>query len=264
MRSIPKGTAALLMVVAVALAAREARARSAFVLSPPPSLEPIPAGTYDDYGRRVGEATLRYEEHDDGRVYMRAVTKMNAGPENEINAVFEEIDDGRALRVLRESSISHGADGKPMTLVEVDHEKGEARCTPPGAPPDKADVLRLPEDDRVGNTIMSLLFQPLVRGETDRIEFQAFLCSGGARLMDFVAIPAKSSAHPPGDHVVEVRFGPNLGRFVSWMASVVVPKLRFWFDAEHGEYLAHRMPLYGGGPEVVVAREGVSAGFSHD
>ena len=262
MGPIPKAVS-LLLLLAVALGARDARARSAFVLSLPPSLEPIPAGTYDDYGRRVGEATLRYEERD-GHVYMHAVTKMNSGPENEINAVFEEIEDGHALRVLRESSISHGADGKPMTLVEVDHEKGEASCTPPGAGPDQADVIPLPQDDRVGNTIMSLLFQPLVRGETDRIEFQAFLCRGGARLMDFVAIPARSSSRPPGDHVVEVRFGPNLGRFMSWMASVVVPKLRFWFDAEHGEYLAHRMPLYGGGPEVVVAREGVSAGFDHD
>ena len=62
--------------------------------------------------------------------------------------------------------------------------------------------------------------------------------------------------------MVEIRFGPNLGRVASWLASVVVPKLRFWFEAEDGQYLAHRMPLYGGGPEVVVSREGVSAGFS--
>jgi hypothetical protein len=53
---------------------------------------------------------------------------------------------------------------------------------------------------------------------------------------------------------------PDLGWMISRFGSLVVPKLRFWFDAaNHGDYLAHCMPLYSGGPEVVVMREGVSA-----
>jgi hypothetical protein len=104
---------------------------------------------------------------------------------------------------------------------------------------------------------MSLLFQPLVRGSADRIEFRAFLCLGGARFMDFVALRAGPG---PDANVHEIRFGPDLGRIVSWFASIVVPKLRFWFDADAGgKYLAHRIPLYGGGPEVLVVRDGVDA-----
>ena len=49
-------------------------------------------------------------------------------------------------------------------------------------------TIDLPPDDRVANTTMSLLFQPLIEGREERIEFQAFLCRGGARLMNFVAL----------------------------------------------------------------------------
>jgi hypothetical protein len=247
------------LVAAAALSPAPADAASALVFSPPPALEAIPAGTYDDDGKRIGEASLYWEQMDDGTIHMRAVTAMTDGPRNIVNAFFAEINDGRNLRVLREDSLSHDAEGNPMVFVEVDHEKGEARCTPPGKTAAEADVVELPAEDRVANTTMSLLFQPLVRGEKKRVHFQAFLCSGGARLMDFVALRSKNDSQPP--QVIEVRFGPDLGRMMSWLASVVVPKLRFWFEAEEGHYLAHRMPLYGGGPEVVVAREGVSAGF---
>jgi hypothetical protein len=245
---------------AVLLASARAFAGSALVLSPPTSLGPIPAGTYDDAGKRLGEAVLSYDRGDDGLLYMRAATSVEGGPSNDLNAVFAETEDGRGVRVLREASQSRDSDGNPMVLVEIDHQKGVARCTPPGAKPEEAEVLELPENDRVGNTILGLLFQPLVRGVVDRVEFQAFLCRGGARLVNFVAVKATGRLRTSPDRVVEVRYGPDLGRMVSWLASVVVPKLRFWFDAERGEYLAHRMPLFGGGPEVVVAREGVSAG----
>ncbi len=237
-----------------------AHARSALVLPPPHALGPIPAGTYDDDGKRLGEATLYYERMPDGKIHMRAVTSMQDGPRNSVNAVFEEIDEGRALRVLQEDSLSHDADGNPMVLVEVDHEKGVGRCTPPNAQDEDIETIQLPEEDRVANATLGLLFQPLVRNEVEQIEFQAFLCRGGARLVDFVARPVARSSREPSDQVVEIRFGPKLGRFMSWLASIVVPDLRFWFDAAEGRYLAHRMPLYSGGPEVVVAREGVSAG----
>jgi hypothetical protein len=234
-------------------------ARSAFVLAHPYAMESIPAGTYDDRGRRLGDAALYWEKLPDGTLHMRAVTRIDGGARNTVNAWFEELDDGRGVRVLREDSLSYDVHGEPMTFVEVDHVNQRASCTPPPGSRDPHQVLTLDEDDHVANTTMSLLFQPLVRGEVDRVEFQAFLCRGGARLMNFVALAKRRRDEPD---VVEVRFGPNLGRVASWLASIVVPKLRFWFEAEGGQYLAHRMPLYGGGPEVVVSREGVSAGFS--
>ena len=256
------GRASVLLLglpLVLTLLAGRAEARSAFVLSPPPALEAIPAGTYDDRGRRLGDAALFWEKLEDGTIHMRAVTRVEGGARNTIDTWYEEVDAGRALRALREESLSYDDEGNRMVLVRVDHEQRRASCTPPPGSDRAVETLELAPDDRVANTTMSLLFQPLIRGDVERIEFQAFLCRGGARLMGFVALPGPRSAD---GQVVEVRFGPNLGRVASWFASVVVPKLRFWFAADGGEYLAHRMPLYGGGPEVVVSREGVSAGFS--
>ena len=37
------------------------------------------------------------------------------------------------------------------------------------------------------------------------------------------------------------------------------PRLVFWFDpARSNPWIAHRLPLYSSGPDVVVVREGVS------
>lgn len=240
------------------LAPASLHARSSLVLPRPHALGAIPVGTYDDEGNRLGEASLSYERMPDGTIHMRVTSSMTDGPRNTINAVFEEIDGGRGLRVLREDSLSHDEVGSPMVLVELDHEKRIGRCTPPPGSKDAVETIELPEEDRVANTTLGLLFQPLVQGDAKTIEFQAFLCRGGARLVDFVALPAARSSREPRDQVVEIRFGPNLGRVMSWLASVIVPDLRFWFDAAEGKYLAHRVPLYSGGPDVVVAREGVS------
>lgn len=251
--------ASLLPLLACCAVSRPAHARSAFVLPPPHALESIPAGTYDDRGRRLGDAVLRWEKLPDGTVHMRAVSRIDGGARNTINAWFEPVDEKGDLRVLREDSLSYDSHGDPMTFVEVDHVQRRASCTPPPGSDEQPESIDLPPEDRVSNTTMSLLFQPLIHGETDRIEFQAFLCRGGARLMNFVALPGRRS---DDGKVVEIRFGPNLGRVASWFASMVVPKLRFWFETGDGQYLAHRMPLYGGGPEVVISREGVSAGFT--
>ena len=121
--------------------------------------------------------------------------------------------------------------------------------------------MELPPEDRVANTILSLLFLPLVREEVDQLRFRVFLCRGDRpRFMNFVALRGPELAKQQSHDVMEVRFGPDLGRVASWFASVIVPKLRFWFDPAHGgDYIAHRMPLYRGGPEVVVVRDGISA-----
>jgi hypothetical protein len=237
-----------------------AAASSALVLPYPPSLDAIPAGTYDDTGKRIGDAALSYRREADGRIRLRAESSMTGGPRNVIQAEFEELDDQQGLRVVWQSSLSHDAEGQPMVHVEIDHRSQEARCTPPGGSRDDAEVLKLPSEDRVANTIMSLLFLPIVREQVEQLRFQVFLCrGGGARFMDFVALQGPKLVKHPTHDIVEVRFGPDLGRVASWFASVIVPKLRFWFDrAQGGDYLAHRMPLYGGGPEVVVMRNGLS------
>ena len=57
---------------------------------------------------------------------------------------------------------------------------------------------------------------------------------------------------------VEIRYAPELG-LLSPLARQLVPKLSFWFDprAPYG-WIAHRLPLYTGGPEVLVVRQGIS------
>ena len=42
------------------------------------------------------------------------------------------------------------------------------------------------------------------------------------------------------------------------LAKAIVPRLSFWFDpASPIPWLAHRMPLYTNGPEVLVVRQGI-------
>lgn len=246
-----------ILTVLLCLFAAAVHAGSAFVLPPPHALGSIPAETYNDAGKKIGSASLSYRRRPDGKIHMRAMSSVQDGPRNTLNAIFEEVDGGRTLRVLREDSLSHDAAGNPMVLVEVDHEKGVGRCTPPGDRAEDIETIHLPKQDHVANTTLGLLFQPLARSRVERVEFQALLCRNGARLVDFVATRSSSE---PDDPVVEIRFEPKLGAVLSLLASPVIPKLRFWFDAADGRYLAHRMPLYSGGIEVVVAREGVSVG----
>jgi len=250
----------LLSTGVLVLAAASARPDSSLVLPFPEALGPIPAGTYDVDGKRLGEAKLSYERRPDGKIHMRAVASVQNGARNVVHALFEEIEEGRSLRVLQESSLSYDAEGKPMILVEVDHEKGVGRCTPPAGGPEDVETVPLPQDDRVTNTTLELLFRPLAMREVETIDFQALLCQGGARVVDFVAVLADRSSREPSHQIVEVDFGPKLGRVLSWFARATVPDLRFWFDANQGLYVAHRMPLFNGGPEVVIAREGVASG----
>ena len=111
---------------------------------------------------------------------------------------------------------------------------------------------------------MNLFFLPLVRGEAERLDFQLFLCSGGARFVDFEAVraPAKGAAPRPA---IEIRYAPHLGPLLSLLAPHFLPKLAFWFDpAEPHRWVAHHVPLYGGGPEVYVIRDGIPPGWLED
>jgi len=241
------------------LAAGVAGANSSLILPYPPTFGVIPASTYDADGQLVGDATLAMERLEDGQVRMRVESGTSDGARNVVQADFVEIQDGRGLRVVREMSRSFDPSGEPLGLMRIDHERGEASCTPPGGSAESTQKVQLPVDDRVTNVAMNLLFLPLVNGTVDKVEFQFFMCNGGPRLMDFVAVVSERSARGSPYDIVEVRFGPDLGTLVSWLASAVVPKLSFWFDANtDGAYLAHRLPLYAQGPEVTVVRKGLS------
>jgi hypothetical protein len=255
-RLLAIGTA---FALAIGLASFEAAAESSIVLPYPDYFGEFPAVTYDLSGHQVGTALLRLERQPDGLVVMSVDTAVEGGARSEARAEFSVLDDNRGLRLLREFSHSHNQEGRSMGILRVDHVKGEASCTPTGGSGSAASKVSLPDDERVTNVPLQLLFLPLVKGETERISFQLFLCGGGAKVVDFAATVAPRPKGSTPHQIVEVRYRPDLGSLMSFLAKAVVPDLLFWFDGNgQGTYLAHQMPLFSKGPEVVVVREGIA------
>jgi hypothetical protein len=230
------------------------------LLPAPPQFGVFPAGTYTADGDRLGSSELALLERDGGLIEVSVGTGVEGGARNDASAVLQRVPGGR-VRVVREQSEAHDDQGRSMGVMLIDHDRGVGTCTPPGKTEADAEVLALPENERVVNVPLNLLFLPLVRGEAKTVDFQYFLCRGGARLMDFRARLA--GAHPDGHggRFIEVAYGPELGAMVSWIAKQLIPRLSFWFEAnEDGTYLAHRMPLFSKGPDVVVVRDDFATG----
>lgn len=241
----------LLLVSAVAPAA----AASRLVLPRPVELGTFPASAYDEDGRRIGRAELVLEELDGGAVRARIETSLDRGGRMQASAELEPVAGG--LRLLHETAQSFDAEGAAFPLLHVDHVARVATCTPAPGSGARFRRIDLPEDERIVNVPLNLFFLPLVFGRAEELAFQIFICGQGGHVLDFVA-RARSVAGAGGTDVVEVSYRPDLGAF-SWLVSPVLPQLAFWFDKERsGRYLAHRIPLHPGGPEVLVAREGVA------
>jgi len=257
---------ALLWAVLVAAAsfAIPAFAESGLVLPYPTTFGRIPASTFDTERHRLGAANLVIENLDGGNVRLLAESGVDGGARTIATAVLAPIEHGSKLRLVSQSSRSFDASGTALGTLEIDHDKREGRCTAPTESGTNREVVPLPPHDRVANVPLNLLFDPLIRGSSQSVDFQVLLCRGGARLMDFQASVANritQKAH----QLIEVRYGPDLGSFVSFLARTVTPKLSFWFDPDDPEtWLAHRMPLYSDGPEVFVVRQGVSTNLFID
>ncbi|MGH0034271.1 MAG: hypothetical protein ACQGVK_04505 [Myxococcota bacterium] len=229
------------------------------LLPAPPRFGTFPAGTYAADGDRLGSAELSLVEREGGLIEVSVGTGVEGGARNDASAVLQRMA-GNRVRVVRERSEAHDDAGQSMGVMHIDHERGLGICTPPGKTEADAEILELPEDEQVVNVPLNLLFLPLVRGEVETVDFQYFLCRGGARLMDFRARLAGRQRDADGRHFIEVAYGPELGTMVSWIAKQLIPRLSFWFEAnEDGTYLAHRMPLFSKGPEVVVVRDDFSS-----
>jgi hypothetical protein len=248
----------------LALMGTRAAAESALELPYPDaaSFEPIAAATYDELGQRVGDASIRLERLENDHVALRLRSGFDGGARIELDAELAptEVGGTRMLRILRERSQSFDPDGKPLVILSIDHEKGEASCTPPAGEKGKPSTLALPSPDRVINVPLNLLFQPLGRGEVDQVATKAFFCLGGARMMGFTGKLAKDrdAQHPDGRRIREVRYGPDGQSVFSWAAKAFAPKISFWMDANaDGAYIGHRMPLYSKGPVVYVISDGI-------
>ncbi|MBW2421446.1 MAG: hypothetical protein JRH19_23095, partial [Deltaproteobacteria bacterium] len=250
--------ALVLGMTTLAGSASVAGAGSRMTMPYPTFFGTIPAATYDVHGNRLGDAFLAIDLRDDGSVEMDVVSGIDGGAKNVVHAELEPVRVGEEtrLRIVRQRSQSFEPSGEPMVMLEVDHEKGVARCTPPGKDPESVPVVKLPKEDRVANVPLNLLFQPLARGERKRLKFQVFLCLGGPRLVNFIA-KAAGEGKGKKSQVREIRYGPDFGKMFSWVVDTVTPELYFWFDAGgEGQYIGHRMPLYSKGPEVLIVRDG--------
>jgi hypothetical protein len=216
----------------------------------------VPATTYDDHGAPLGDANLLIDQLENGSVRVFSQSGEERGAHTVATAELTPVEPGRSLRLARQESRSFDPHGASIGALEIDHRTRRARCMN-AAGAVEAEVVLDPED-RVVNVPMNLLFLPLVRGETSEMRFQLFLCRNGARLVDFEAwVAGHASGAAPGP--VEIRYAPDFG-LLSPLAGQLVPKLSFWFDprAPHG-WIAHRLPLYTGGPEVLVVKQGISS-----
>jgi len=235
-----------------AVVALPAFAESAFTLPYPSQTGSVPAVAYADDGTSLGRAHLGMETLDEGWVRIVSEAGRPDGARTQATALLEPIERGESLRLVRERSQSFDAQGRSIGWLLVDHAAGQASCHGPGG--ELRDRVELPARDRIVNVPMNLFFLPLVRGERETLEFQLFLCREGAQVIDFEAWVDDGAA--PGR--VEVRYGPDFGPFMSGLARRFAPRLAFWFEP-HAPYAwqAHRLPLYRGGPEIIVVRDGV-------
>lgn len=256
MRPVPLRGIRLALTLALlgkAGAALPASAESAFLMSWPANIGRVPATTYDDHGARLGDANLLMERTDAGGLRVFSQSGEQTGAHTVASAELIPVEPGQTLRLVRQESHSFDLKGHSLGILEIDHVAQRARCLDPGGA--LQSELPLPAADRVVNVPLNLLFMPLVTGQQRELRFQFFLCRTHAQILDFQAWVAggHDSLAP-----VEVRYAPDFG-MLSPFARQLVPKLSFWFDprAPHG-WIAHRLPLYTGGPEVLVVRQGVS------
>ncbi len=231
-----------------------ASAESAFILAWPASVGRVPAATYDDHGAPLGDANLVIERIGSGIRFLSQSGEMH-GAHTVAMAELVPVQAGAGLRLVREESHSFDPQGRSLGVLSIDHVAQRARCSSENGT--LTSELELPAADRVVNVPLNLLFLPLVRGEARQLSFQFFLCRNGARLLDFQAWVAEHTENVRTGPV-EIRYAPDFG-LLSPFARQLVPRLSFWFDprAPHG-WIAHRLPLYAGGPEVLVVREGIS------
>jgi len=251
----------LLALFALLLSTNAVRADSELRLPYPAIYGKIPAATFDTGRHRVGDANLNVEKLEDGMVRIFAESSFDGGPRTVAFATLAPIANTNQLRPIFQQSASFDSNNEALGTMTIDHRTGVATCELRNSEGDgmRTQRVSLPEHDRVANVPLNLLFDPLVKGSVSTVDFQVLVCKSNAKLMDFQArVVSKNRESDSGEHLVEVRYGPDFGSFFSILASAVVPRLSFWFDpSAPNPWIAHRMPLYADGPEVFVVRQGI-------
>ena len=247
------------ILLLVASPASPARGESTLSLSPPESFGEIAADTYDEDGRRVGSANLRIQRLSSGNVMMEVQTGIDGSARSAASAELAPNGADGTLRLVRERTQAVDETDTPMGVTTIDHTAGVAQCGKPEGSDDEPVQVELPSEDRVVNVPLNLLFQPLVRGETEIVDFQVLLCRArGARIVSAQAKVADASQED-GDRLVEIRYSLDFGPILSRLAAPFMPQLSFWFEGNSpGAWVGHRMPLFSKGPTVFVVRSGFS------
>jgi hypothetical protein len=237
-----------------------ALAESELVLDPPSDSERIAATTFDEAGREVGRSFFEVDTSDSGIHHMTIELAMTEGGLNRSEATLETVRSvvtgENKWRLREQRSQATRADGVALDLLVIDHRKRRASCYSSTEENPAGRHTELPENDRVVNVPLQLLFKPLALDEVEQVRFQLVLCRSGPVLQDMVAVRGPRSERA-GKDVIEVRYGPDFGDAIAFFASRLLPRFSFWFEADSGGYLGHRMPLYRKGPNVLLVRLGM-------
>lgn len=265
---------AAVLLVGLSIAPGPLRAESMVVLEAPGDFEDIRATTFDKKGHAVGNSSFEITTDEAGVHRMTVTMAVEGGGRNVSEAILAPIAGAvtgsrngdqalvsggstRTFRLVEEQSQATRADGVSLDFLVIDHAKGRVSCYPPDRDLTKGRHIDLPEDDRVVNVPMQLLFLPLVSGEVKAVRFQIALCRDGPVLHKMVAVRGPKSVRDDRE-IVEIRYGPDLGNAFAWLASRVLPKFSFWFNARDNSYVGHRMPLHRKGPEILLVRHGLT------
>ena len=279
----PTRSAALVLMLGTALGTPpSAFAESALTLDVPAEVSEVAATTFDEDGEAVGQSHFAIGEESNGRLRMQVSMAIEGGGTNYSEAVLAPVTgalvgrSGSALshRIIEERSQATSASGQKFPLLVVDHLRGRVSCYANGILDEHAGQdarqklsesevasgqhVEIDENDRVVNVPMQYLFLPLVRGEIDSLSFQIATCPGDEPVIhNMIAVRGRSFTKD-GRKIIKVEYGPDFGKAVAWLASRVLPSFSFWFEAESGEYLGHRMPLHRKGPEITLVRTGLT------
>jgi hypothetical protein len=251
---LPSPRVALCAAVSLLLAL-PAVGESALRLHEPEELGDIAASTYDERGLRVGEAKMSIRRLDNGNIELRSQSGISGSARATLRAELEPVAGG-TLRPVLQVTEARDEEGRSLGRTVIDHHVGSGTCGVADGSTARPAKLELPPRDRVANVPLNLLFHPLLTGEQERVDFQVLLCRSGARLVDARAQVVGRDSNG-GEGLVEVRYQLDLGPVLSRLAAPFLPRLSLWFDsAVPGAWVGHRMPLFSGGPTVVVVRQG--------
>jgi hypothetical protein len=219
---------------------------------------PDPLGTFrgvvhDRSGRAIGENVVQNLLREDGRVYLRSEARIEGSAGNLLEAELEPIPERAGLLrpVWQRTRMPTRAGDQRMDLF-VDHRARVARCTPPGA---ETHEVALAAGERIANVAMNLALRPLAAGSVDAVRFEMLLCEGWQPV---VTVEARAQASADGAPV-EMRLGFDLGSsVVETLLGPFLPDIRVWMRSEApNEWIAHRLPVYRGGPVIAIVREGI-------